>query len=362
MLSHAVEKHMQANPIAVPEPLLPTPDMVADAVQKHMALNPIAAPAAIEPTPEQIASAVWDYVKANPIAAPDPLAPTPEQIGEAVAGYIKANPVELPEPVSPTAEQVEIAVQKHLQANPVPVPEPVAPTAEQIAMAVQKHLEANPVHLPEPLAPTDDQISMAVKKHMADNPVAAPEPMAPSAAQVEQAVASYIKANPPQDGQRGLDALEINILPRIESGRGYARGTYACHNGGILKAISETVPGDDPLKCGWQVVIDGVKATEVHPISEGVVAIKTVLTSGGSSIAKVEFPVMSYQGTWKISHGEYSKGHMATHQGSLWHCNRQTADRPGTSDAWTLAVKKGADFTAQKTRAPASDVYRLDQK
>lgn len=39
----------------------------------------------------------------------------------------------------------------------------------------------------------------------------------------------------------------------------------------------------------------------------------------------------------------YSKGDFVTLGGSLWHANKETAEKPGTSDDWTLAVKKGRD-------------------
>jgi len=40
----------------------------------------------------------------------------------------------------------------------------------------------------------------------------------------------------------------------------------------------------------------------------------------------------------------YEPGDIVTAQGSLWHCNAATSDRPGTgAAAWTLAVKCGRD-------------------
>jgi hypothetical protein len=48
-----------------------------------------------------------------------------------------------------------------------------------------------------------------------------------------------------------------------------------------------------------------------------------------------------YCGTWYG--GElYKRGNFCTHNGSVWHCNDEgTSDKPGTSNAWTLAVKHG---------------------
>lgn len=51
---------------------------------------------------------------------------------------------------------------------------------------------------------------------------------------------------------------------------------------------------------------------------------------------------MKYVGVFEDGQ-DYKPGHMATHGGSLWHCNSPTRERPGTTKAWTLAVKRGKD-------------------
>lgn len=54
-------------------------------------------------------------------------------------------------------------------------------------------------------------------------------------------------------------------------------------------------------------------------------------------------PKIEYRDVWKEGE-EYTKGNLATWGGSLWHCNESgSTDKPGTSDAWTLAVKRGRD-------------------
>jgi hypothetical protein len=54
-------------------------------------------------------------------------------------------------------------------------------------------------------------------------------------------------------------------------------------------------------------------------------------------------PVMKYIGVWdqaKI----YGAGNFVTEGGSLWHAQRASVgERPGSGDAWQLAVKKGRD-------------------
>jgi hypothetical protein len=39
----------------------------------------------------------------------------------------------------------------------------------------------------------------------------------------------------------------------------------------------------------------------------------------------------------------YRKGELVTDAGSVWHCEADTSTRPGDSDAWVLAVKRGND-------------------
>ena len=55
---------------------------------------------------------------------------------------------------------------------------------------------------------------------------------------------------------------------------------------------------------------------------------------------ELTFPVPMYRGIF--SEGEtYGKGDMVTWGGSCWHCSAETTDKPGSSDHWQLAVKKG---------------------
>lgn len=52
-------------------------------------------------------------------------------------------------------------------------------------------------------------------------------------------------------------------------------------------------------------------------------------------------PALKYLGVWK--EGAYREGDFVTDHGSLWHCHSATHMRPGTSNAWQLAVKRGKD-------------------
>jgi hypothetical protein len=54
-------------------------------------------------------------------------------------------------------------------------------------------------------------------------------------------------------------------------------------------------------------------------------------------------PGMSYRGVWAAGEGS-QPGDVCTHDGSMWYCWAATKDRPGTSDAWQLCVKRGRDL------------------
>jgi hypothetical protein len=268
-------------------------------------------------TPEIVLEAVEKYMQANPVPtpkAPEALAPTEEQLGAAVAKHFSGFELKLPDPLPPTPEMVQEAVAKHMQANPVPIPK-----------------------APEALAPTDDQLARVVAKHLADNP--------------------------PVPGARGLDALEITILPSINTERRYAKGTYARWGGGVIRALRDTEPGDPIFTGCWDVVIDGVKAIEVHPLGGAEFAVKSILTGGASHIAKLASPTFtdSYKDVWKESAGEYKRGDIVTHKGSVWLAKSDTAERPGTGDGWRLIVKAGRDgkdLSLVKLDRPAT--YKLE--
>ncbi|HZF97721.1 MAG TPA: hypothetical protein VEY92_05680 [Pseudoxanthomonas sp.] len=69
-------------------------------------------------------------------------------------------------------------------------------------------------------------------------------------------------------------------------------------------------------------------------------AIEDKLKALESSIA--ERKGFEYQGIYEQG-VEYMRGDFVTHAGSLWHANTKTNARPGESNKWTLAVKKGRD-------------------
>jgi hypothetical protein len=62
--------------------------------------------------------------------------------------------------------------------------------------------------------------------------------------------------------------------------------------------------------------------------------------------------VAAYRGVWKSDEG-YTQGDFVTWGGGVWHCNsEQVTSKPGDSEDWTLAVKRGRDGKDGKDGIP----------
>jgi len=141
-----------------------------------------------------------------------------------------------------------------------------------------------------------------------------------------------------ENGQDGKDALDLEIMPSIDSEKSYPRGIYASHNNGIWRAYQRT----DGMK-GWECLVAGIASLEIEQLGERGISIKSVLSDGKEINKTIDIPAMIYRGVF--TQGEYLPGDSVTWGGSLWHCNAATSDKPGetNSKGWTLAVKKGRD-------------------
>ncbi len=165
---------------------------------------------------------------------------------------------------------------------------------------------------------------------------------------VVEAVREEIRAIPtPKDGdpgQPGRDSLEIDILPSVDPVKSYPRGTFACYEGGLIRAIRNTEPIKESLfAAGWAVVIDGVSMFEVRQCEDlRSFAIRSCRTSGATETNEFRFPVLIYRGIFQEGM-EYRRGDCVTWAGSAWHCEEEsTKDKPGEGATdWRLMVKQG---------------------
>ncbi len=156
-----------------------------------------------------------------------------------------------------------------------------------------------------------------------------------------------VKGEKGDAGDPGRDAVQIDPLPYIEADRSYARGTYASHRGGLVRATRTTDyldtlrAGETVESKGWQIILSGIAEQTVEQVDERSFVVRLTDTAGRATEKRCALPVMIYRGVWREA--EYQRGDTATWGGSLWHCEEPTSEKPGTGKAWKLCVKKGAD-------------------
>lgn len=151
-------------------------------------------------------------------------------------------------------------------------------------------------------------------------------------------------------GEPGRDALQLEILAAIDEAKSYPRGTFARHAGGLWRAFEAT----SGMR-GWECVVEGIAGVNAFWSEEDPRQITLHLaTSSGVVVERgIHIPAMLYRGVWR--EGPHARGDVVTWAGSAWHCQRDTDDKPGTSDAWKLMVKSGRDgkdATASHPSAP----------
>ena len=156
---------------------------------------------------------------------------------------------------------------------------------------------------------------------------------------VNEAVAALPAPEPARDGENGRDALALELLPFIDEGKSYPRGSYATHKGGLWRAYEKT----HGMR-GWECVVDGVAGVDIERSDQRRFTLTVNRASGGRETKSFDVPVMIYQGVFKSGQG-YLPGDTVTWGGSLWHCDEPTQDKPGEtgSKSWTLATKRGRD-------------------
>lgn len=141
-----------------------------------------------------------------------------------------------------------------------------------------------------------------------------------------------------RDGAVGKDALALDILPTIDESRSYPRGTFARHLGGLWRAA-----GDTQAMRGWECVVAGVAGFDVQQKEDRLFAMSWSL-SGGDKVEKVfALPIVLDRGVYQPETA-YAKGDGVTWAGSWWIAQVDApTDKPGISEQWRLAVKRGRD-------------------
>jgi collagen type III alpha len=148
-------------------------------------------------------------------------------------------------------------------------------------------------------------------------------------------------------GEPGRDALQIDVLDGIDPQKRYQRGTYASYRGGIVRAFKATEPigeSQEFERCGWHVVVRGVDELN-FTLGDDMRTLSVVYSlTGGSRIEqKHTVPTVIDRGVFRDGE-KYGKGDGVTWGGSFFIAKKdEPTGKPGESDDWRLAVKRGRD-------------------
>lgn len=288
-------------------------------------------------------------------------APQPDFVGmiaDAVAS--------LPVPESPVMPDIDAMINEAVSALPAPQ-DGKSVTAEELMPIVEELVGKAVAAIPEPRHGKDydpDVLKLAVQHAVSEAVSEIPAPQDGKSVTVEElrpviqeivsesmpelpdvkslvseAMAEQPEAQPGRDGNDGRDALALEVSPCIDEAKSYPRGSYATHNGGLWRAYEKT----HGMR-GWECIVDGLCAVDVAMDKERHFTVTLTKASGNQLVREFDVPVMLYRGTYKS--GEvYTPGDTVTWGGSLWHCDKQTVDKPGEngSAGWTLAAKRGRD-------------------
>lgn len=161
--------------------------------------------------------------------------------------------------------------------------------------------------------------------------------------QVRAEVANIQRPRDGEDGTDGRDATAIDYRDGIDEAKSYPKGTHALYRGGVIVAMRATDPvGDDLTTAGWAVVMNGTHSEAEEVLDDGrTIRRMRILTNGKTVVSEHKTAIVLYRGVWKHD-TEYSRGDLATWDGSVWHCEAGTTRaRPGSTPDWRLAVKRG---------------------
>jgi hypothetical protein len=154
------------------------------------------------------------------------------------------------------------------------------------------------------------------------------------AEQVVKAVANIPVPRDGTDGKDGADGRGVRSLLIDRNGE-----LVATMDDGETKALGPVIGKDGaPGKDGRDGF--GLDDFDCQPIDERTIKMTFVRGEVAHSY-ELQFPVVVYRGVFRDGQ-DYERGDMVTWAGSLWHCDSETKDKPGT-DSWTLAAKKGRD-------------------
>lgn len=192
-----------------------------------------------------------------------------------------------------------------------------------------------PEAIAEAFAPLAEQIIVeVVAKAVAELP---PAERGPAGEKGERGEAGHDG----RDGTDGADGRGVKELLIDRDGN-----LVATMDDGEMKALGPVVGKDGTNGVDGAPGNDGrdgfsLNDFDVERGSDGRSYILKFEGEGTRHEYELTFPVPVYCGVFKEGE-DYVPGDLVTWGGSLWHCDLETKDKPGT-ESWTLAVKKGRD-------------------
>lgn len=265
-----------------------------------------------------------------------------EEVGKAVAALPAPKDGEPGKDADP--EVIKTLVAEAVAAMPAPAPGKDADPEVMRAM-VEEMLAAWPKPADgKSITPEDVAPMLAELVQRAVDAIPKPQdgksvPIEDVARMVEEQVAKRIAEIPPaKDGEPGRDAAHMDVLPGIDVERQYRRGTFATHDGGLWRSAGVT----DGMR-NWECIVDGLKALEIKQIDERTFAVVATTATGKTERKQFTMPVVIDKGVFREG-ADYAKGDGVTWAGSFYIAQKdKPAGKPGESDDFRLAVKRGRD-------------------
>lgn len=147
-----------------------------------------------------------------------------------------------------------------------------------------------------------------------------------------------------RDGNAGRDAADLAILDGIDPTRSYPGGTFAAHEGGLIRSMRVTDPIDGDLAAaGWRIVVNGLKGID-SAIEDGGRALSlTIKTTAGDVVQTHRTAVPVERGVHRDGKG-YDVGDVVEWAGAAWIATKDApVGKPDTSEDWRRLVRRGRD-------------------
>jgi hypothetical protein len=178
--------------------------------------------------------------------------------------------------------------------------------------------------------------------------------------EIDEVVARIPRPQDGRSGEPGRDAAQIDILPAIDSMKSVPRGTYAFHDGGLIRSRRQTTVGETLDLNEWDVIVRGVSGIEFKQDTsdERRFTVNVRLSDGETKETHFRIPVLAFRDVFKEG-TVYERGDVVRWDHSSWHCSAEkTKGTPGISPDWKLLVKRGdrgrdgKDIEATKPQGP----------